>query len=109
MFRNVPLRLLIERVQAFLNPLLVRVIPTLQHLRTNALFERIEAIRGVRFNLQYLSIKKANGAIKDNSIVSRVRLSVYDDASAKESYSNKFKTHVRGNPRKLPTTISQSI
>jgi hypothetical protein len=54
MFRNVPLRVLIERVQAFLNPLLVRVIPTLHHLRPNALFERIEAIRGVRFNLRYV-------------------------------------------------------
>ena len=58
MFRNVPLRVLIERVQAFLNPLLVRVIPTLHHLRPNALFERIEAIRGVRFNLRYLNIEK---------------------------------------------------
>ena len=58
MFRNVPLRVLIERVQAFLNPLLVRVIPTLQHLCSNALFERIEAIRGVRFNLRYLNIEK---------------------------------------------------
>jgi hypothetical protein len=53
MFRNVPLRVLIQRVQAFLNSLLLLVlgvIPRIHHLCSNALFERIEAIRGVHFH-----------------------------------------------------------